>query len=481
MQKNHETWQLHKDVEEFWNRYELADKGAVVLAAVSGGADSVCMLRILHDLQDRLGIRLCAFHFNHRIRENADRDEAFVRELCGSLGIPFYRDEADVPSYAKEKGLSLEEAARELRYRALRGAAEAIHADRISTAHQMEDQAETVLLALLRGSGLTGLGGIRPRREELIRPLLFLSRERIEAYLKQVGQDFVTDETNEDEAYTRNLVRRRILPELIAVNDKGICHIQKTSFLLAEATDYIRQQAAGALADCRIGDNAEGGEWSVSAITKKPAFLQKEMLHLMIGQAAGSRKDIGGVHVEDLMKLLVSGEGSGQIDLPYGIVAQRSFDSLRLLKRGEEQGEKKEISLSFNKGELLRDRGKSVALQWPDGYEIGLRVLTEDWSLSLAGDMPRKGYTKWIDYDKIDERVEFRCVRDNDWFMIEGEHRKSASAYFKDQKIPAHKRKEMPLMAQGDEVLYFLPDRISSRVKLTESSVRVLEITLKEV
>lgn len=204
---------FRQKVLSFMKKNHMTDRGDSVLAAVSGGADSVCLLLLLHEMAAELGIKVFAFHMNHGIRgAEADRDERFVMELCERLNIPLTVAHEKVEEYAAERGLSGEEAGRILRYHHLGETAEKYQCAKIAVAHHEDDDAETVLLNLFRGSGLAGLSGIRPVRENIIRPLLCVSRKEIEEYLNEQELSWCEDSTNKENDYTRNKIRNELLP-----------------------------------------------------------------------------------------------------------------------------------------------------------------------------------------------------------------------------------------------------------------------------
>ena len=201
--------------------------GGTVLCALSGGRDSMAMLHILSRLAEE-GFRVAAAHFNHRLRSAADRDEAFVRDWCRERDIPLTCGAGDVRTFAAREGLGIEDAARKLRYAFLETAARDMGADRIATAHHREDNAETVLLHLLRGTGLQGLGGIAPVRGKIVRPLLETSRAEIDEYVQRNSIPYVEDESNQDTHFTRNrLRRRRATPS--AGRRKPLCRRRRTA------------------------------------------------------------------------------------------------------------------------------------------------------------------------------------------------------------------------------------------------------------
>ena len=215
----------------------LPPTGGLILCAVSGGRDSVCLLHYLHHLGQERGFAVAAAHLNHLMRPPAQRDEDFVRALCASLDVPFYTEKADVYALCDAWGLTVEETGRRARYDFLRRTASAICADFIATAHHREDQAETVLLQLLRGTGPQGLSGIPPVRDGIIRPLLDTPRAAIESYIRAHGLTYVTDETNLDQSYARNRLRLSLWPELAAINPALTAHICHTADILRAEND----------------------------------------------------------------------------------------------------------------------------------------------------------------------------------------------------------------------------------------------------
>ena len=236
---------FRQKVLSFMKKNHMTDRGDSVLAAVSGGADSVCLLLLLREMAAELGIKVFAFHMNHGIRgAEADRDERFVMELCERLNIPLTVAHEKVEEYAAERGLSGEEAGRILRYHHLGETAEKYQCAKIAVAHHEDDDAETVLLNLFRGSGLAGLSGIRPVRENIIRPLLCVSRKEIEEYLNEQELSWCEDSTNKENDYTRNKIRNELLPWVTEnINSRAAEHILAVSEFAAQADAYFEMEA----------------------------------------------------------------------------------------------------------------------------------------------------------------------------------------------------------------------------------------------
>ena len=238
---------LMLEIKRYIDKNQLICPGDGVVVGLSGGPDSVFLLYALHTLQARMGFTLRAMHVHHGIRgAEADRDEAFSAELCAKLAVPFQAVHVEAPAYAAQHGLSLEEAARILRYEALEAARQQLTqapAAWIAVAHHLDDQAETVLHNLVRGAGLRGLAGMENRRNHVIRPLLSIKREDILKWLKQNDIPYVTDSTNADPHYTRNRIRSTVLPELREINPEASAHIAHSAALLREADAYFHALA----------------------------------------------------------------------------------------------------------------------------------------------------------------------------------------------------------------------------------------------
>lgn len=224
--------------------YDMLPKGSRVLCAVSGGADSMCLLHWLYTMREKRDIELFAAHFEHGLRgEESRRDAIFTQKQCEKLGVPCTVGHGDVTAFAAERKIGTEEAARELRYQFLEETAERLGCSRIATAHNLNDNAETILMNLCRGSGTRGLAGIPPVRGKIVRPLLQTSRSEIEAYLMENCIAHVEDSTNSSDDYTRNRIRHRLLPLLTEENPAVLTAIGRTAELLREDDECLCREA----------------------------------------------------------------------------------------------------------------------------------------------------------------------------------------------------------------------------------------------
>ena len=298
----------------------------LVLCAVSGGRDSMVLLHLLHALSGERGFRLAAAHFNHRLRPTADRDEDFVRGWCLERHIPLETGSGDVRAFSREAGTSLEDAARQLRYRFLEEAADKLGAAYIATAHHREDNAETVLLHLLRGTGLRGLGGIPPIRGRVIRPLLEAGRAEINAYAREHGVPYMEDETNADPAYTRNRLRLEVLPLLEEIAPGCTERIAGTGALLREEEAYLQRAAERSAAVSYGVDSVMlSGVWDGGAVTGR---------RLIRSAARRFGVELDRRMTENAWNL----SGGGYLNLPGGLCALRTGGQLTVRKTPELPG-----------------------------------------------------------------------------------------------------------------------------------------------
>ena len=298
----------------------LPPKGGVLLCAVSGGRDSVCLLHYLAAIAPQRGFIVAAGHLNHQMRPEARRDEDFVRELCRTLGVAFYTEAAPVYETAARWGLGVEETGRRLRYEFLFRTADAIGAERIATAHHAQDQAETVLLNLLRGTGPEGLGGIPPVRGRIVRPLLQTSRAEIEDYLQENGLSHVEDSTNEDTHYARNRLRRELWPRLETINPALTKAIGRTAEILRRENGYLDTLAAEYLPP-------SGTAVETARLLSAPEALRSRVMRLLLERTPTGKKDVGAAHIQALLALAESG---GLLALPGGLRAVCRDGWLRL-------------------------------------------------------------------------------------------------------------------------------------------------------
>ncbi len=469
-------------VRAYAEKYHMIEPGGRTVAGVSGGPDSVCLLFLLKDLCGEKKNELSAVHVHHGLRgKEADGDETFVRELCRQLKIPLTVYSFDVRRRAEEEKLTLEEAGRLCRYEAFQKEAERLGGARIAVAHHEDDQAETVLFHLFRGTGLRGLCGMEPVRGNIIRPLLGVSREEILDWLKKREIPWRTDSTNEETEYTRNKLRREIFPLVhTEINPRASVHVAELAEELSQTERYLERQTEEAFAACVTVQDGEILADREKLLGLDPVIAARTVRRMM--ECMGGLKDIDRVHIRLILEIAKKQTGR-KIDLPGGIQAGREYGWLRLSKKTSDgrgcaeakaEGEKKE--------EKKEERKEEEALrpEIPGTLCIG----TQKWNFELESaqkdqNIPEKTYTKWFDYDKIKRYLEIRRKKPGDYLEINKEHgRKKLKAYFRDEKIPAAQRESLHLLADGDHILWVPGHRISEGYKVTAETTRILKVQI---
>ena len=439
----------------FIEENHMLEKCETLILGVSGGADSVCLLLLMEEICGQKGIALKVVHVEHGIRgKESIADAEFVEKLCAEKKIPFYLYSYDVPEEAQKRGESLEETGRFLRYEALEKTAMQFHKAKIAVAHNQNDDAETVLFHMARGTGLRGLAGIVPVRENIIRPLLCLSRAEIEAYLEEKGQVYQVDSTNLLTVYARNKIRHEVLPVLETVNEKAVSHIAKTSYMLAEVADYVQGETERICEKC-VEEQGAGYGFLVKKqeLFQYPVFLRKEVLYTVYTRLTGSCKDVKEEHIIQMLALFEKQTGK-YIVLPYDCRVFRVYEGIRIQKnRVDEKNKEKENQLLSAFTFRIIDRNIQ-------NLEI-----------------PKNQYTKWFDYDKINVKLQIRTRQEGDYFLLdESGKKKQLKDYFIHEKIPRECRDQIPLLTDGKHVLWIVGYRISAYYKVTPKTAKILEV-----
>ena len=312
---------LHQQIRRTIRRHGLCQNGTRLLIGLSGGSDSVALTLLLQELSEQDGFTVVSLaHLNHRLRCTATRDEQFCHDLAERIGLPIAVESIDVGSYAESQRLSVEDAARRLRYDFLHRVSELVSADRIAVGHTRDDQAETFLLKLIRGAGLTGLGGIYPRRANVIRPLIDVGRADLRRYLESRGQGWVEDETNDDLENPRNQIRHKVLPELdLAANTSSTPAIARAAAIVREDGQWL-DELSDRRFDVLVARSNAGLEIDVSGLMAEPAPVRRRVVLAALRLVAPNR-EIGFEHVESALEV-ASGETAG-VDVPGARVELR--------------------------------------------------------------------------------------------------------------------------------------------------------------
>ena len=460
-------------------------RGGRVITALSGGADSVCLLTVLHRIRESDDLNLRAVHVHHGLRgEEADRDVRFVQALCNRLEIPLTVVYRDVAAYAADHGFSTEEAGRVLRYEAFalearRWAAEAAVQEEdiyLALAHHKDDHAETILHHLLRGSGLKGLSGIRPVQGTRIRPLLCVNRAEILEYLKAEGIAWCEDSTNKSDDYTRNRIRNQLIPQMKEqINPRAVENIVRAGEIFAQADGYLERQAQLVWQkEGSVCENSKDAAWSLergaasagnaeheqiqqeavscsrislTAFRAQEPIIQTYIVRHMLDLVTPGWKDITFGHFQDIADLTGKQVGK-RLDLPCGMQAVCDYEYLMIVRRKREP-----------------DVSPATA------GELKMRI----FSRKKGEEIPKNRYTKWFDYDKIKNTLFLRTRQTGDYLMLPGGGRKAVTRYMIDEKIPREERESIPVLAEGSHVLWVVGFRISEYYKVTNTTKTILE------
>ncbi|MCR5704521.1 MAG: tRNA lysidine(34) synthetase TilS [Eubacterium sp.] len=441
-------------VYEFIKEKNIIQEGESVVLGVSGGADSICMLFVMNELKEQLKIKISVVHVNHMIRGmEAEQDAKFVEKYCKKLGVPFYLERVNVPKLSSETGMTEEEAGRKVRYDIYRKYLTQLKADKVAVAHNQNDNAETILFNLFRGSGVKGLTGIPAKRDYIVRPLLNCTRAEIEKYLEKHQLDYCNDCTNNITDYTRNKIRLELFPWVREnINKRAEYNIVNAAENLRDIADLLDLEVKRAYEKYVIGETIRLEAFQL------PRAILTNLIRRAIGDRAAGLKDITRTHIEMVMKLSKM-QVSRSVDLPYALRAVRVYDGVVIEERTNRTIVKEE-KVIFEKGEI---------------FSNAVFRLTEETELFDKENIPELMYTKWFDYDKI-EKLSVRNRQAGDFLAIDDGKHKKLKQYLIDQKIPKEERNEICLLAEGSHILWIVGHRISSEYKVTKDTKRILRV-----
>jgi len=439
-------------------KYHMCPQGAHIVVGVSGGADSMALLHLLNGFAGEQGWSITAVHVHHGLRgEEADRDRNFVQEICQEWKIPCKVYYFDVSKEAKARGLGTEEAGRLLRYEAFE---QERQGGMIAVAHNKNDQGETVLMRLCRGAGVSGLTGIRPVREFIIRPLLFCTRKEIEEYCQDKGLSYCEDSTNRENNYTRNRIRNQVLPLLEEIYPKATEHIAQTAEIMTEEEEFLQEQAR--VLFIRALKKSDENEIVLDAecLRSMHPAMGKRVLAMAFDALEG-KKDIGSVHYELLVGLL--GQESGKsLYLPNHIIAELSYGAL-ILKKVREMSSHFSYPLPLNQ-EIYVPEAKLF---------VGTCLCTKKRTQKS-----QDSCTKVFDYDKIGCALFCRTRQNGDRLAIKN-GRKKLKDFLIDEKIPREERDRLPLIATEDAVLWVVNQRVSAAYLPDENTKKFLTVQIR--
>jgi len=490
MSKEQHQQALKQRVSRFIQEEHLISSPSCLLVAVSGGPDSVCLLHILVELQEELGIALHIAHLNHKLRgAESDADARYVSQLASHLGLPFTIEERDVKAYQARKRISPEEAAREVRYTFLAQVAQSVGAKETAVGHTLDDHIETILMHLVRGTGIKGLQGLQPRTQwqpaenslTVVRPLLQVSREETAQYCRQHGLKPRIDTSNLSLSPLRNRIRHQLLPLLQSYNPQVADALLRTARIAGEDLGFIDQQCL------RLWPEIAQKQGNAVILNKQglletPPVLQRYLLRMSIEELVGNIKDIEMRHIDDIVDALSKPAGK-RLDLPGGLIFSVEYDRYLLAQDQEALSPYPPLESEFP----IKLPGETIM----PGWRIEATI-TEPSTLKGKPETPlpldkEKGikgiglinndFTAYLDLDKTGDKLTVRSRGRGDRFQPLGmSQQKKLNEFMIDAKIPQAWRERIPLVCSPQQILWVVGWRIDDRVKVNEATKRILRL-----
>lgn len=454
-------------VKETIKKYNMIQNGDNVIIGVSGGADSTALLHYLFSIKDKYSLKLIVVHINHGIRGiEAKSDEKFVTDLCRSMGVDVLTAEYDIKKEAIRLGVGEEEAGRIVRYKEFDKAFKNNNGNKIAVAHNKNDQVETLLMRMCRGTGLKGLTGIAPVRNHIIRPFIRCSREEVEQYCIDNNLKFRTDSTNLLDIYTRNKIRLKLIPWLKEeLNENVIDNIARTAELLYEEEYYIEKESKKMFANCCVKKENNQVYLSLKEMNKLELAAKRRIIRLAYRSINKNIKDISFKHVNDTIDLMEKETGKS-INIASGLKAEIEYDYLKLYS--EKLGNNDGFCYNIKVGEtiFIKEIGKYVRLS-----------CNEEKNLIKTSSI----CTKAFDYDKMENDMQIRTRKTGDKLYLKGINGlKKLKDYFIDEKIPRYERNNIPLVACGDDIVWVIGHRVSDFYFAGKDTKKLLFIQIWE-
>jgi tRNA(Ile)-lysidine synthase len=468
---------FEKHILGFIRSEDLFDGAGRVLVAVSGGVDSVALLQMLVRLKQVGSIEsgLVVGNVNHNLRgAESDGDSEFVAKLGTELGIEVLQCGVETKAYARENKVSIETAARELRIEALCEMACKAGAEKIVTAHHMDDNAETIIHRLMRGTGFRGLGGIWPRRKlvgsvEVVRPMLCVSREQIEEYCKDNGFKWRTDRTNNEVIFTRNRIRHLVLPDLQKDCEGDLSKMLFELSLNAQKLyRKIEAQAQKAIDEISIDSGAGKVVLDRQGLAGLSRLVAVEVVRRVLGLIGSGERDLRQEHYERVLELVGNGEGGKVIELPNGFIAKAEYDRVMFYK--SQKAKKRGLPPLVVGVPGMTDFGDvKIEAKVLDASECNIEKFKQD----------KDGRIEWFDLEKIKGDIKVRSRKEGDKFRpIGGKGEKKVGKFLTASKVPSDVREKVLIVKDDEKIIWLAPVRASELTKVDSETRRILEISL---
>lgn len=457
-------------IRETIERERLIQKNDKILVALSGGPDSVCLLHSLKTLESEYNIKIYAAHLNHKIRGiEAQKDSIYAAQLCDSLGIVCFMKAVDVPAIAKENKKGIEETARNERYSMLFEVMNKIGANKLAVAHNLDDQAETVLMRLMRGTGMAGLKGMDYKRQDgLIRPLMDVKKIDIEHYCEINNLKPRIDATNLEPDYTRNKIRLKLIPFIEdEFNPNFKESIARMANIMRQDHNYMESQVESFFEKNKLSSIEGKLTLEVEEINELHESMKSLVIRKAIEKVVGNTIGIENIHIEDVLKLVREGKSKNRIDLPKGLKVYRNTNSIILTLE--------EIVEENNSFEHILQREGYKEIQ-DINLSIDIKIMDKD----ECSKYPTGPYSKAFDLDKIKGNLILRTRKNGDRMSLLGMNgTKKLKDIMIDLKIPREERDKIPVLTDDNGIIWIVGHKMSKEYKIDETTKSVIRISVK--
>ncbi|AUG56238.1 tRNA lysidine(34) synthetase TilS [Acetivibrio saccincola] len=447
----------------------LIERGDTVVVGLSGGPDSVCLLHVLKSIEKIMNIKIKAVHVNHMLRgQDSFDDEEYVKILCKKLNVDLRTEQINLADIAKKKKLSIEEAGREERYRIFEKAAKEFNGDKIAVAHNKNDQAETVLMNIIRGTGLSGLRGMDFKRGKIIRPLLGIDRLEIEGYCNKYKLKPRIDRTNLESIYTRNKIRLDLIPYINeSFSTDIVSKLVKMSEIIKNENDFI-EYYTDKLYNKALVKRSEGEvELNTEIFNNYHKGVKGRILRKAIKEVTGFIRGIESIHIDDAIGLALDGRVGAVIHLPHKIRVEKSYRTLKVYQfKGFPQVNLYNVKLNIPGDTLVQEDKFILRASIINGLN------TADYKKNQ-----KTSKVQYFDYDKLKGGINIRKREGGDIIKpVNSNGTKKLKKYFIDEKIPIDIRNHIPLVAKGKEIVWIIGYVISDKFKITKDTQKILKL-----
>ena len=451
--------EIQNKVKAYIERYELLTEGDKVIVGVSGGADSIALLHLLYEMRQAYALDLEVAHIHHGLRKAADQEMQYVQTLCEQLGLICHVHHCDIGQVAKALGMSEEAAGREERYKFFISLTN--DCAKIATAHTMNDQAETMIMRFVRGTDVKGLGGIRPKRANIIRPILGLDRREVERYCELKNLHYYQDESNFSTKYTRNKIRLECLPYIKThFNEKIVKTLSDHAELYQQEEFFLEKYVSQRIEEIVLFGERQA-KVDIEKLMAQEMYIQKKLMMQVIERLQGSAKDFSLVHISDCLALCKKQSGKA-IHLPHQLSVTRIYETLLIEKQQEV---------------IFTNHEDRLQLGINNIEELDVTVICRLIDMKTFEQTKQNMYTKYIDYDKIKDNLRIRTKLPGDVIVLEYGSKK-VKKLLSDAKIPMHARERLPMIVDGEKVVWVVGLRLSSQYFITKDTRHILEIKI---